>query len=348
MHAKLFCKTGQLAGASYQINDGATIGKGIENSIQLDAGPISTKHARIFFDKKANSYIIEDFGSRNGTRLDGTRVREKEKLGELHIITFAEKYDFIFQVPQEDIESSSPQPKTKTPSQPITPLPSNVSKKIESQPIQKQKSVPTPAPSPTIVDEKAVAAPALQTEKKSTGKDQIDVGEKTTIENTFGATPTFSTPESKDQQKKEIPQGADKTIIDDGMIAVPAIPLQEQKSHDVKTPVNVQPTIEPTPSPEITFVLEINTLKSGKSIFELHTGENTIGRTSTNDIAIEDNSMSRNHAVITVKYGNVMLKDLDSKNYTFVNKKRITEETEILSGSEITFGVVQATLKRKA
>ncbi|HEV8539503.1 MAG TPA: FHA domain-containing protein, partial [Bacteroidota bacterium] len=131
MFARLFCKTGQLTGVSCEIKDEVTIGKGTGNTLQLDAAPISTKHARIFFDTKANSYIIEDLGSRNGTRLDGVRVREKERLGQLHIITFAEKYDFIFQLRQEDVKSSPSPAKTSAPAQPVVSPPAKAPEKIE-------------------------------------------------------------------------------------------------------------------------------------------------------------------------------------------------------------------------
>lgn len=98
MPARLFCKTGQLAGASYEIDREATLGKGAENSIQLYPTIVSGKHARIFLDTKAGAWFIEDLKSRNGTRVDGVRVNGMERLDALNVITFADKLDFVFQV----------------------------------------------------------------------------------------------------------------------------------------------------------------------------------------------------------------------------------------------------------
>lgn len=69
-----------------------------------------------------------------------------------------------------------------------------------------------------------------------------------------------------------------------------------------------------------------------------------IGRSSTNDCIFANNTVSSNHALLTVDDSGEKgtLKDLNSKNGTFVNNKRITEETVITAndiirlGSEIT------------
>lgn len=97
MTARLFCKYGPLAGADFQINDDATIGRGDDNTIQLDNGSVSSQHARIFYDKDSGRYVLEDLGSLNGTRLDGVPVHNRERLEHLHLITFVNDLDFIFQ-----------------------------------------------------------------------------------------------------------------------------------------------------------------------------------------------------------------------------------------------------------
>ncbi len=97
MQAKLFCKTGQLAGKEFLINNEATVGKHPTNDCVLDADIISSQHARIYYDDGEGCFFVEDLNSRNGTRVDGAPVKFKEKLGDLHVITFAHKFDFIFQ-----------------------------------------------------------------------------------------------------------------------------------------------------------------------------------------------------------------------------------------------------------
>lgn len=60
----------------------------------------------------------------------------------------------------------------------------------------------------------------------------------------------------------------------------------------------------------------------------------TIGRGSNNDVVINDGVVSTNHARITVSdIGEIYIEDLNSKNGTFVNGKRISKES--LSSSSV-------------
>ena len=97
MPARIFCKTGKLKGISAKIDREATLGRSRGVTVQLAADPVSGEHARIRYEADAKCYVLEDLGSTNGTALDGVRVREPERLGHLHVITLADRYDFIFQ-----------------------------------------------------------------------------------------------------------------------------------------------------------------------------------------------------------------------------------------------------------
>ncbi|MBF0182765.1 MAG: FHA domain-containing protein [Magnetococcales bacterium] len=57
----------------------------------------------------------------------------------------------------------------------------------------------------------------------------------------------------------------------------------------------------------------------------LHKDRITIGRTSANDIAIENLAVSRQHAEIIHQENGFFLRDLNSSNGTFVNGSRISE-----------------------
>lgn len=61
----------------------------------------------------------------------------------------------------------------------------------------------------------------------------------------------------------------------------------------------------------------------------------TIGRASNNDIAIPDQHVSRNHAVIRYRDGIFVISDLNSSNGTFVNDTRITEPFPLFAGDVI-------------
>ncbi|MBE9228775.1 FHA domain-containing protein [Phormidium sp. LEGE 05292] len=59
-----------------------------------------------------------------------------------------------------------------------------------------------------------------------------------------------------------------------------------------------------------------------QEIYELRPGENTIGREKDNTIIINDPSVSRHHAKITISENLVTIKDLKSRNCTFVNQMK--------------------------
>jgi|LSQX01.3.fsa_nt_gb hypothetical protein len=66
-------------------------------------------------------------------------------------------------------------------------------------------------------------------------------------------------------------------------------------------------------------------------------GEFTIGREQDNDLVLVDPCVSRRHAVVVVREGEVFLRDLSSKNGTYVDDLRI-EETQLADGNRILCG----------
>jgi pSer/pThr/pTyr-binding forkhead associated (FHA) protein len=276
MTARLFCRTGQLAGASYQVDDEATIGKGAENTIQLSPGTISRKHARIYFDKENACYFLEDLGSRNGTKVDGMTVKGTEKLRSLHIITFADECDFVFQV----VVAAGPGRE-----EPVVAEP------------------PAGKSSRTRIEEEFLPVPSLQ---------------------------SIAPPAKPDSDEKK------KTQFDDGVILPPAmlgasVPSKERKGREVGADQTAAK-----------FLLEVEEPNDVKRILELKEGENIIGRENSCDICIVDSSMSRKHALVTVNSSMVTLRDLESKNHTFLDGQKITYEVELKPGAQIAFGMVKA------
>jgi pSer/pThr/pTyr-binding forkhead associated (FHA) protein len=274
------CKTGQLAGKDYIIKqEDATIGKLPSNHFVLDADIISGRHAHIFYDANEQAYFLEDLNSRNGTKLDGVSVTQKERLGKLHVITFAKKYDFIFQV----------------------------------------------------LGEKAAA---------STSSKVVSRDEKTRIDNQMVATPTG------------LGTDAEKTMIEQEPLFAPS--KLGEHSETEKTRFDQEAIVAPNLAGEVTaatkggkkgiFHLEI---KGISKHFPLKEGDNVVGRTEECDICIDDSSISRRHAILTVKSGTVRLKDLGSKNKTFLNNQKVEAEIEAAPNAAIRFGAVEAMLIAK-
>lgn len=70
-----------------------------------------------------------------------------------------------------------------------------------------------------------------------------------------------------------------------------------------------------------------------------------IGRSNTNDLILNDNSVSRQHAIVTLHHdGSATIRDLNSTQGTFVDGKRITDETAITSLSKIRLANTEITL----
>lgn len=81
-----------------------------------------------------------------------------------------------------------------------------------------------------------------------------------------------------------------------------------------------------------------------------------IGKSSTNDFVVNNDTVSRQHAIITVfDTGEVAIKDLNSLNGTFVDEKRITDATRLFPNQVVRIGnttldwqkIVSETIKRK-
>ncbi|MEO8166819.1 MAG: FHA domain-containing protein [bacterium] len=207
MKAKLFCKTGQLSGATFDIQPVTTIGKNAENTIQLYPALISGNHARISFDEKSNGYFLEDLNSRNGTRLDGMRVRGKERLGNLNVVTFADTFDFFFQF-LDASGNSAPDVRTGEPVAGVTP-------KAPQQPKTELNKEFTPLPQivddakqKTVFDDGTFLPPPILEEKKDKPSDE----RRTKVGVEFSPLPSFS-PESARRVEMEKAAGRSYVLI---------------------------------------------------------------------------------------------------------------------------------------
>jgi diguanylate cyclase (GGDEF)-like protein len=93
--------------------------------------------------------------------------------------------------------------------------------------------------------------------------------------------------------------------------------------------------------------LTIRSPKSKPVDHILKQGVSTMGRKSSNDIIVLDESASRIHAEIECHDDQVIIQDLGSTNGTFVNQKRLSEPLRIISGDQIRIGYHLATLSKK-
>jgi len=80
--------------------------------------------------------------------------------------------------------------------------------------------------------------------------------------------------------------------------------------------------------------------------FPLQEGENILGRDATAGIQIDDTTVSRKHATITIQEDAVTLEDLDSKNGTYLDGVKLTEPASIRDGQTFVLGDASVLFRR--
>lgn len=85
---------------------------------------------------------------------------------------------------------------------------------------------------------------------------------------------------------------------------------------------------------------------TGRS-FELKAERSTVGRLEDNNFQIPAPSVSSHHCEILLRGNDVVVKDLDSTNGTFINGEQVTEAT-LPVGQTVRFGSVEARLEASA
>ena len=353
VRAKLFCRTGELSGADQQIGSEATIGRSAENTLVLGASVISQTHARIFFDAAAGGYILEDLQSKNGTRLDGIRIDGRERLRDLHVVTLGEEHDFIFVV---------------------LPEPANAT--VDDGDAVEGQGPPAPpdAASETIYDDASVLAMPALTDVPAAKGDGEEPGGQTVYESPSALqVPSFEAqPEPPGDQAVSASDTVDEPpsalqVPSFEGTAEPVDPIDPEASSGNETMLEppsalelppleagTQGTVDPEAAAAVEaaagvasarVVLEVRVADGSCFRVELGEGRHDIGRGRDCAVWIDDRTLTRLHAVLTVTDDTVTLEDQDSRNGTFMDGARLTAPVRLRVGDVVTFGdQVTATL----
>src|SRR5215470_12614864 len=78
--------------------------------------------------------------------------------------------------------------------------------------------------------------------------------------------------------------------------------------------------------------------------YELKVDKTTVGRVSDNTFEIPESSVSSHHAEILLRGNDVLIRDLDSTNGTFINGERVTEAI-LKPGQILKLGTVEMRLE---
>jgi pSer/pThr/pTyr-binding forkhead associated (FHA) protein len=283
--ARLLCRT---SGQTYDIESASTVGKSMDNQIVLQSPTISRLHARVF--PKDGCFWLEDMGSKNGTRLDGTPVDEAMPLERLHVITFADGIDFVFVMAADAAQSE-----TTLPHEPLAQA---------AEPSEPRSE--EPAAGLTVLDMSPLEAlPELdETTEEASEEPAADL---TVMDmSPLGALPELD--ETTEEASEE--PAADLTVMD-------------------MSPLGALPELHEDPgqaSPS--FVLTTNLGERGLVSFAISEGQTVLGRAPDCGISIPDEKfLSRRHAIIEVRGSEVLLRHLGSLNGTWIDGDQIDEAT---------------------
>src|SRR5437588_10927892 len=82
---------------------------------------------------------------------------------------------------------------------------------------------------------------------------------------------------------------------------------------------------------------------SGRA-YELMLEKTTVGRGDQNTLVIRDGSLSATHCEILMNGSEIIVRDLDSLNGTFVDGAKLNKQSQLKSGQTVRFGSVAARL----
>ena len=95
----------------------------------------------------------------------------------------------------------------------------------------------------------------------------------------------------------------------------------------------------------MTKLIFTDTNYSGQ-VYELARERTTVGRSEQNNLVIRESSLSAVHCEILVNGSEVIVRDLGSRNGTFVNGVQLTnQQSQLKSGQTVRFGSVEARLE---
>lgn len=311
MTARLLCRTGELAGTTHELGPSNTIGRGAENEVVLDSGLVSNRHARIYEDE--GKWYVEDLGSLKGTRLDGMLLTGPTALERLDVITFAEKLDFIFVPPQFSAGASSREQLPSAEGTRVDPTPFGEFPELEGE--AAPPAVESDGDEGTRVDLtpfgefpelKGEAAPPTveATGQERTGVDMAPLGER-------------PKPEGEAPPPAVRVTGDERTRVD--LSPFGGLPDLEGETTE---PESEEAPEADHPAPSI-FLIEIRHDDGPPRTYELPEGRTVLGRGRNCDITIDDKLLSRKHAQLVVRRGEVVIDDLDSKNGTYIDDERL-------------------------
>jgi len=148
-------RSGPTVGKIYPLDaPEITIGRDAGNTITINDGEVSRKHARM--ELRGSTYLIQDLGSTNGTFVNGARISAMQVLNAGDTVAFGQGIVLVYEPVADQnatiLSSKPPQPSSQVTAQSPMPIPT-----------PKPSPAPSPAPRPAPVSapvSKPASAPA--------------------------------------------------------------------------------------------------------------------------------------------------------------------------------------------
>jgi len=150
--------------------------------------------------------------------------------------------------------------------------------------------------------------------------------------------PAPSAPKTEAESMETIPESAPSVKPPDPMATVletPGATRADKREKLVAGPASV-------------IALEWIRPDGSKRTAPLKPGGSVVGRSPKCEICIDDASISREHAVLSLESGGVRVRDLGGMNGTTVGGKKLVGEIVVAPETDIVFGMVAARLVRRA
>ena len=339
---RLVCLTD---GREYQVIGAAlSLGRDAKADVVVTGGQISRRHAEIVATPRG--YMLVDY-STNGTWVNGERVQNQRLLARADIIRMGEE-EFRFYADLAPAASAAPPPPPPQAAEPPPPPPQAAPPPPPPQaaapppqaaapaPPPPGMTIPPPAPLPFPPGPPAAAhAPA-----------QLSV-------TGFVSSPVASA-------GHEMPRTGEGLALPDEPLAPPpprAAPPPQAAPPPPRVapppvapppaPAPVAPPPAPPPAPPraagppslAKFVVRSGAQKGERLLVKVPIVN--IGRADYNDLVLNDESVSSQHAKLTRREGIWILVDLGSTNGTMVDGEGITEDTPLAPGCFVRFGDIQ-------
>jgi len=107
----------------------------------------------------------------------------------------------------------------------------------------------------------------------------------------------------------------------------------------------VEKTVVRPRLPKLTYIGLLIDRKQPSRRYDVDKVNNTIGRSPSNTIVLDDPTVSRQHATIKIEGNEFVLADLGSSNGTFIGDERLSQPTPLKDGTLVRFGDVELTFK---